>query len=76
MGIGGAFLIPTATDDLLGTKKLGVGPPGAQTDEDGLWNPCQSDLVSGWFCCDAILLDGLRLFLLGSGWTRRSKQHF
>ncbi len=25
-GLGGAFLIPTATDDLLGTKKLGVGP--------------------------------------------------
>ena len=25
-GLGGAFLIPTATDELLGTKKLGVGP--------------------------------------------------
>jgi hypothetical protein len=25
-GVGAAFLIPTATDDLLGTKKLGVGP--------------------------------------------------
>jgi hypothetical protein len=25
-GLGGAFLIPTATNDLLGTKKLGVGP--------------------------------------------------
>ncbi|MHC1777990.1 MAG: hypothetical protein AB9834_21495 [Lentimicrobium sp.] len=25
-GVGAAFLIPTATDDLLGTKKFGVGP--------------------------------------------------
>ena len=25
-GLGGAFLIPTATDDLLGSKKFGVGP--------------------------------------------------
>ena len=25
-GVGAAFLIPTATDDYLGTKKLGVGP--------------------------------------------------
>jgi len=25
-GVGAAFLIPTATDELLGTKKLGVGP--------------------------------------------------
>ena len=25
-GVGGAFLVPTATDDLLGTKKMGVGP--------------------------------------------------
>ena len=25
-GVGGAFLIPTATDDFLGTKKFGVGP--------------------------------------------------
>jgi hypothetical protein len=25
-GVGGAFLIPTATDEFLGTKKLGVGP--------------------------------------------------
>ncbi len=25
-GLGGAFLIPTATNDLLGTKKFGVGP--------------------------------------------------
>jgi hypothetical protein len=25
-GVGAAFLIPTATDDFLGTKKLGVGP--------------------------------------------------
>ena len=25
-GLGGAFLIPTATDDMLGTKKFGVGP--------------------------------------------------
>jgi len=25
-GVGGAFLVPTATDDLLGTKKFGIGP--------------------------------------------------
>ena len=25
-GVGAAFLVPTATDDYLGTKKLGVGP--------------------------------------------------
>ena len=25
-GVGAAFLVPTATDDLLGTKKMGVGP--------------------------------------------------
>jgi hypothetical protein len=25
-GVGAAFLVPTATDDFLGTKKLGVGP--------------------------------------------------
>ena len=25
-GLGGAFLIPTATDEVLGTKKFGIGP--------------------------------------------------
>lgn len=34
-GVGPAFLIPTATDDLLGTGKWGAGPDGRGTEADG-----------------------------------------
>lgn len=36
-GIGPAFLIPTATDDFLGTKKFGIGPTGLVLKQAGPW---------------------------------------
>jgi len=36
-GVGPAFLIPTGTDDLLGTGKWGAGPTGVALKQDGPW---------------------------------------
>ena len=36
-GVGPAFLIPTATDDFLGTGKLGMGPTGVALKQTGPW---------------------------------------
>lgn len=36
-GVGPVFLIPTATDDLLGTEKLGIGPTVVLLKQDGPW---------------------------------------
>ena len=36
-GVGPAFLIPTATDDLLGTEKFGVGPTAVVLKQQGPW---------------------------------------
>jgi hypothetical protein len=36
-GLGPAFLLPTATDDLLGTGKWGVGPTGVALKQSGPW---------------------------------------
>ena len=36
-GVGAAFLVPTATDDLLGTKKFGVGPTVIALKQTGGW---------------------------------------
>lgn len=36
-GIGPVFLIPTATDELLGGEKWGVGPTGVVLRQDGPW---------------------------------------
>lgn len=36
-GIGPAILIPTATDDVLGQKKLGLGPTGVLLQQVGPW---------------------------------------
>ena len=36
-GLGPAFLIPTATDDLTGTGKWGAGPTGVALKQDGPW---------------------------------------
>lgn len=36
-GVGPVFLLPTATDDLLGTEKWGVGPTGAILQQKGPW---------------------------------------
>jgi hypothetical protein len=36
-GVGPAFLIPTATDDLLGTGKWGAGPTGVVLKQSGPW---------------------------------------
>lgn len=36
-GIGPAFLIPTATDDLLGSEKWGAGPTGVVLKQGGPW---------------------------------------
>ncbi len=36
-GVGPAFLIPTATDDVLGTGKWGIGPTGIVLQQSGDW---------------------------------------
>ena len=36
-GIGPAFLLPAATNDFLGTRKLGVGPTGVILKQTGGW---------------------------------------
>lgn len=36
-GIGPVFLIPTATDELLGTEKFGIGPTAVVLKQDGPW---------------------------------------
>ncbi len=36
-GVGPVFLLPTATDDLLGTGKLGVGPTAVALRQSGPW---------------------------------------
>ena len=36
-GAGPVFLLPTATDDLLGTKKWGLGPTGVALRQQGPW---------------------------------------
>lgn len=36
-GVGAIFLLPTATDDLLGTGKWGIGPTGAALVQRGSW---------------------------------------
>lgn len=36
-GIGPAFLIPTATDDVLGTGKFGIGPTAVVLKQEGHW---------------------------------------
>jgi hypothetical protein len=36
-GVGPAFLLPTATDDLLGGGKWGVGPTGVVLKQQGRW---------------------------------------
>lgn len=36
-GVGPAFLVPTATDDLLGTGKWGAGPTGVALKQSGPW---------------------------------------
>ena len=36
-GLGPVFLLPTATDDLLGTEKWGVGPSGVVLKQTGHW---------------------------------------
>lgn len=36
-GIGPAFLVPTATDDLLGSGKFGIGPTGVVLKQAGPW---------------------------------------
>ena len=36
-GLGGAFLVPTATDELLGTKKLGIGPTAIALKQSKGW---------------------------------------
>lgn len=36
-GVGPVFLLPTATDDLLGTGKLGLGPTAVVLKQDGPW---------------------------------------
>jgi hypothetical protein len=36
-GVGPVFLLPTATDDLLGAEKWGAGPTGVALKQDGPW---------------------------------------
>lgn len=36
-GVGPAFLLPTATDDLLGTEKWGIGPTAVVLKQEGAW---------------------------------------
>ncbi|TBY08156.1 transporter [Rhizobium laguerreae] len=36
-GVGPVFLLPTATDDMLGTGKLGLGPTAVVLKQDGPW---------------------------------------
>jgi hypothetical protein len=36
-GVGPVFLLPTATDDLLGTEKWGAGPTGVALKQSGPW---------------------------------------
>jgi hypothetical protein len=36
-GVGPAFLVPTATDDLLGSEKFGIGPTAVVLKQDGPW---------------------------------------
>src|SRR5690606_122828 len=36
-GVGPVFLVPTATDDLLGAGKWGVGPTGVVLKQSGPW---------------------------------------
>ena len=36
-GVGPAFLIPSATDDLLGSEKFGIGPTGVVLKQAGPW---------------------------------------
>lgn len=36
-GIGPVFLVPTATDELLGTEKFGIGPTAVVLKQDGPW---------------------------------------
>lgn len=36
-GVGPVFLVPTATDDLLGTGKWGIGPTGVVLKQEGPW---------------------------------------
>lgn len=36
-GAGPAFLLPTATDDLLGTEKWGIGPTAVALKQEGAW---------------------------------------
>ena len=36
-GVGPVFLLPTATEDELGTKKWGLGPTGVALKQDGPW---------------------------------------
>lgn len=37
LGVGPVFLIPTATDDLLGTEKFGIGPTAVALTQAGPW---------------------------------------
>ena len=37
VGVGSVFLLPTATDDLLGTEKWGLGPTGVALKQQGSW---------------------------------------
>jgi len=37
VGVGSVFLLPTATDDLLGTEKWGLGPTGVALKQQGPW---------------------------------------
>jgi len=37
VGVGSVFLLPTATDDLLGTEKWGLGPTGVALKQQGAW---------------------------------------
>ena len=36
-GVGPVFLVPTATDELLGTEKFGLGPTAVALKQDGPW---------------------------------------
>jgi len=37
VGVGSVFLLPTATDDLIGTEKWGLGPTGVALKQQGPW---------------------------------------
>ena len=46
-GLGGAFLVPTATDDALGSKKFGVGPTVILLRQTGGWTSAPWGIRSG-----------------------------